>query len=297
MRMAYVGRFAPTPSGPLHFGSLVTALASYLDARAAGGTWLLRIDDLDRPRVRPGAEERILSQLSAHALDWDGPLRRQSEHRPAYARAIEDLRRAGLTYSCTCSRAQLQGRRPPSEADEAVYPGVCREAGHPDVGAALRLRLPTGNLTYDDLSLGPQRRTSQLDIGDFVIRRRDGHASYQLACAVDEAAQGITDVVRGSDLVASTLRQIEVSRALGQPLPRYRHLPLVVDAHGRKLSKRDDATAVREETATLNLLAALRCLGQAVLQDAEHLNPATVLAHAICRWRPQDIPPDRLEMA
>lgn len=288
---SYVGRFAPTPSGPLHFGSLVTALASYLDARAAGGAWLLRIDDLDQPRVKSGAEAQILQQLREHGLNWDAPLRRQSEHSSDYAASLDRLHALGLVYPCTCSRAQLQSQGLPApEADEPVYPGTCRDAGHGDTNAALRMRLPPGDLEYPDLGLGRQRKQSQVDLGDFVLRRRDGIASYQLACAVDEIAQGITHIVRGSDLVSSTLRQRHILLALGHAPPIYRHLPLVLDAQGRKLSKRDQACAVRGDTAVENLQMALRCLGQHMPEPPASLDAKALLELAISRWRPQDIP-------
>lgn len=287
--MAYrVGRFAPTPSGPLHLGSLLTALGSWLSARAQGGRWLLRFDDLDTPRVRPDAEAAILRQLQAHGLHWDGQPRRQSAHLDSYARALASLQRAGLTYACTCSRAQLLLTADAS-ADEPVYPGTCRFARHPAEGAALRLRVPAEPLTVEDLGRGALVRQLDREIGDFVVRRRDGQFAYQLACAVDEAEQGITEVVRGADLIPSTFRQVHLMGLLDLPAPTYRHLPLVMGADGRKLSKQNDAAPLESGQATRNLREALRRLGQP--QPPESLTePAALLSYAVGQWDPQRIP-------
>ncbi|MGQ0696662.1 MAG: tRNA glutamyl-Q(34) synthetase GluQRS [Panacagrimonas sp.] len=272
----YVGRFAPTPSGPLHFGSLVTALGSFLCARAAGGSWRLRIDDLDRPRVVPGAESTILRQLEGHGLLWDGSPRRQSEHEAEYKAALDRLRDNGRLYACTCTRAQLQAAG--EAGKESEYPGYCRDAGYPEVDAALRFRLP------------------ELDSGDFVVLRRDGQYAYQLACAVDEGSQGITEVVRGADLVTSTFRQISLLKSLGGFIPQYRHLPLIVDDTGKKLSKRDGAMGIEPLQAAVNLVRALRCLGQTPGPDAERMDAAEILAHAVATWSPELVPAHPVKM-
>ena len=271
----YIGRFAPTPSGALHFGSLVAALGSWLDARSAEGLWLLRIDDLDTPRVKPGAESKILRQLHEHGLNWDAPIRRQSEHVGEYESALTRLRSQGRLYACQCTRAQLAAAATveDDESTEPPYPGTCRDLGLPDSGAALRFRTPD-----------PSGR------GDFVVRRRDGRPSYQLACAVDEAAQGITDVVRGSDLASSAMRQIQLMHALDLPVPRYRHLPLVLDASGRKLGKRNESRPLEGAGAQANLVAALTVLGQEVPPGAGTLDLAALLHASARAWNPDRIP-------
>lgn len=275
----YAGRFAPTPSGALHLGSLVTALGSWLDARARGGRWSLRIDDLDRPRVRPGAEDEIVRQLEAHGLDWDGPIRRQSEHVADYEAALDQLRAGGRVYACRCTRAEL-ARLPssgdPNEETEAAYPGTCRDAGWSDVDASLRVRLDTAD--QDDVG------------GDFVVRRRDGQIGYQLACAVDEHAMAITDVVRGADLVQSGRRQRWLLQQLGLPIPRYRHLPLVLAPDGRKLSKRNESRPLRADEARANLGLALALLGQEEPPAKDAADVQALLRAAVARWVPDRIP-------
>jgi len=270
----YVGRFAPTPSGALHFGSLVTALGSWLDARASGGLWLLRIDDLDTARVKDGADAQILRQLDEHGLNWDSIPRRQSEHIDEYQDALERLRRERTLYACRCTRAQLAAMIPAGQDDpEPVYPGSCRNAGLPDQDAALRFRVPSGSA-----------------ISDFVVRRRDGAPAYQLACVVDEAAQGITDVVRGADLVSSGIRQKLLMQALDLPTPNYRHLPLVLDPLGRKLGKRNESRPLEAAEASANLMAALTVLGQVVPPEAKRLAARDLALAAIGGWRPDQIP-------
>lgn len=275
----YAGRFAPTPSGALHLGSLVTALGSWLDARAAGGRWMLRIDDLDRPRVRPGAEDEILRQLDAHGLWWDGPVRRQSEHASEYEVALEQLRAGGCLYACRCTRAHLAraaSAPEPAEDGEAVYPGTCRDAGWPDIDAALRIRI--GDADEEGVD------------GDFVVRRRDGQIGYQLACAVDEHILGITDVVRGADLALSSRRQRWILERLGLPAPHYRHLPLVLAANGRKLSKSTEAAPLQSDQLAANLNVALRLLGQNGQAEGVKSDAGSVLSAALQRWAPERIP-------
>lgn len=285
----YVGRFAPTPSGPLHLGSLLTALGSYLAARSAGGRWLLRIDDLDTPRVHPGAESQILRQLEAHGLHWDSPPRRQSEHLEAYADALARLRQAGLLYACRCTRAQLQSVATLGQ-DEPVYSGHCRELGHAEAGAALRVRVGPGTERVADRLRGLLQCEPERQIGDFVVRRKDGQFAYQLACAVDEAAQHITDVVRGADLIPSTFKQAWLMRRLGLPRPRYAHLPLLLDKDGRKLSKQNGAAEIRAESAALNLARALMLLGQPAPPDDMQASAPEIIDWAIRNWRPAQVP-------
>lgn len=284
----YTGRFAPTPSGPLHRGSLVTALGSYLAARAAGGRWLLRIDDLDHARVDPTAEARILSQLEAHSLQWDGAPRRQSEHVDSYREGLRHLLDQNLIYACRCTRAELAMRSLPG-ADEMVYAATCRDLALPMDRSALRLRVPDQTLTLIVAGVGSMERKLSSDIGDFIVRRRDGQIAYQLACAIDEAAQGITEVVRGSDLIGSSFRQVHLMRCLHLPAPNYRHLPLVLDRDGRKLSKQNHAEALSSNDASANLAWALKFLGQSLPAQLEHELPAVILDHAWRHWRPPNL--------
>ncbi len=271
MPAVYRGRFAPSPSGPLHFGSLVAAVGSHLEARTRGGEWLVRMEDLDLPRVRPGAADTILRQLEALGLYWDGPVWRQSERGEAYAAALGQLARQGRLRACHCSRSELaalpENRRSPGRAaDDLFHPAACVSrlaAGAGDASShALRLRVPPGITTFVDRSLGRQSLDVAQSVGDFVLRRRDGRAAYQLAVVVDDAAQGVTDVVRGCDLLTSTPRQMLLQDLLGLPRPGYLHLPLAVDGRGRKLSKSEDAPAVAGMTPAALVAVVLEFLGQ-----------------------------------
>ena len=217
---AYIGRFAPTPSGHLHFGSLVAALASYLDARSVGGRWLVRMEDLDPPREEPGAQAAILKALESYGFEWDGDMVRQSDRHAAYDEVINRLFNQGLAYACTCSRKQL-------EPYHGIYPGFCRNAGHGTENAAIRLRVPELEYHFIDRVQGEFRQHLGREVGDFVIRRRDGLYAYQLAVVLDDAWQGITDIVRGADLLDSTPRQLYLQELLGLPQPRYLHICLL----------------------------------------------------------------------
>jgi glutamyl-Q tRNA(Asp) synthetase len=289
----YRGRFAPTPSGPLHFGSLVAAVGSFLDARANHGTWLVRIEDLDPPRVKPGAADEILRALDEFGLHWDGPVMRQSERAAAYAAAIGRLARQRVLRECPCSRAVLAAlpenqSHPPAAGDELFHPRECvapAAGSTPAPGYALRLRVPPGSVSFEDRSLGPQSIDVARTVGDFVLRRRDGLYAYQLAVVVDDAEQGITDIVRGCDLLASTARQVLLQRALCLPTPRYLHLPLAVDDRGFKLSKSEAAPAVGAHEPSRQLVAVLRFLGQAPPGEMERAQTGEFLAWAIAHWR------------
>lgn len=286
------GRFAPTPSGPLHLGSLVTALASYLSAKSAGGRWLLRIDDLDRPRVVPGAEADIRRALEAHGLHWDEEPRRQSEHVQDYLAALMQLESQGLLYRCDCTRLRLATQSPVRRFGP-VYDGHCREHPPPSAAAvALRLRLPERPLGFTDGILGATQTALGEEIGDFVVRRRDGIIAYQLACVVDEQAMSVTEVVRGHDLLSSTFQQLTLMELRGQTAPQYAHVPVLVDAAGRKLSKQNHARRIEAADAASNLLRCLRLLGQETPSCFSGRTPVPeVLDWAMAHWRIEAVPP------
>ena len=278
---SYTGRFAPTPSGYLHFGSLVAALASYLDARAAGGRWLLRIEDLDPPREVPGAQDAILRTLETYGFEWDGAVERQSDRHGAYAAALDELLARGLAYACTCSRKQLEGR--------TIYPGTCRDAGRPQHDAAIRLRVPDAEYRFVDRVQGAFAQNLAREVGDFVIRRRDGLYAYQLAVVLDDAWQGVTDVVRGADLLDSTPRQLYLQELLGLPRPRYLHIPLLLQPDGHKLGKSYRSPPLPPDQAPALLARALRALGQQPPAELEQGDPAAILNWAIRHWNPAAI--------
>lgn len=270
MAALYRGRFAPTPSGPLHFGSLVAALGSYLDALSQDGDWLLRIEDVDTPRVVPGAADAILRALEAHGFAWQGAVMYQSQRGEAYRAALEALRRLGSIYACACSRKQLveHARR---GIDGPVYPGTCRALGLTERGAALRFRVPATRLAFLDRQQGRVACDLQREGGDFVLRRADGVFAYHLAVVVDDAEQGINAVVRGADLLASTPRHLALQAALGYLTPSYRHLPVVLDARGDKLSKQTLAMAIDAQRPLAGLCAAAAFLGLDTRQAPDDL--------------------------
>jgi len=287
----YRGRFAPTPSGPLHFGSLVAALASYLDARAHGGEWFVRIEDIDPPRERPGAADRILFDLERLGLHWDGPVLRQSTRGHAYQDAIERLLRQGLLRQCTCSRAALAAlpeNRARVSGEDLYHPAGCVGIAPGLAGRyALRFRVPDREVEFMDRTQGRQSGNVARTHGDFVLRRRDGLYAYQLAVVVDDAAQGILDIVRGMDLLTSTPRQILLQEALGYVRPSYMHVPLAVDESGRKLSKSADAPAAALAGPGVQLAAALEFLGQRPPADLCRAGAAEVLQWGVSNWQPR----------
>jgi glutamyl-Q tRNA(Asp) synthetase len=280
--MTYRGRFAPSPTGHLHFGSLVAAVGSWLCARHAGGQWLLRMEDIDPPREVAGSAASILAALPAFGLDPDAPPLFQSQRIAAYDVAFEQLRTAGRIFPCWCSRSEL------AAAGGIHRDGQCVAAADPDRLPAWRLHVPDIEVTFDDALLGPQRENLRESVGDFVIRRAEGFYSYQLACVVDDAFQGITDVVRGSDLLDSTARQIWLQRCLAVPTPRYLHLPLVLDAEGHKLSKSDQAHPVDPAAPLSALRQALSFLSVPVLMAA--MDVPDLLAHALANFDPALLP-------
>jgi glutamyl-Q tRNA(Asp) synthetase len=265
------GRFAPSPSGRLHFGSLVAALGSWLFARAAGGAWIVRMEDLDREREVPGAAAGILDTLRDFGLESDEAVIYQSERDAAYRAALERLAASGDAYPCWCSRSDL-------ESFGGSHPPRCVAAAQATREPAWRLRVPKEVIVFDDAIQGPQRQDLGREVGDFVIWRVEGNAAYQLAVVVDDAAQGLTDIVRGADLLDSTPRQLLLQRLLGLPHPRYAHLPLALGADARKLSKHEHALPVDAGDPLPALRAALGFLGQAV-SDARH--PSALLSAAL----------------
>ena len=284
------GRFAPSPTGPLHFGSLVAALGSYLSARAQGGEWLVRIEDLDPPREAKGAAADILRTLEAYGFEWDGEVWYQSRRRDAYENALDVLREQDAVYACGCTRREI--------ADSSilgiegpVYPGTCR-AGMPAGRAAraLRVRTDGAHIEFTDALQGVQRSALDVEIGDFVVRRADGLYAYQLAVVVDDAEQGITEVVRGADLLGSTARQIHLQQLLGLPTPRYLHLPAVLNAAGEKLSKQTFAAALPRANPVPVLWQALEFLGQNPAPDWRAATCADFWAAARAAWSETVIP-------
>ena len=274
----YVGRFAPTPSGALHLGSLLTAVASWLDARSRQGIWLLRIDDLDTPRVDAEAEPAILATLESHGLAWDGPVHRQSDHLEDHDRAIRQLRER--CFACDCTRRELRG------LDR--YPGTCRDRGLPLDGNALRVRAEVKAPAFIDRLQG-HVDASNRTVGDFIVRRRDGVASYPLAVVVDDLAMGVNNVVRGADLLENTAEQLLLMRMLGIPPPTYAHVPVIVEASGVKLSKHNRATAIDSRWAPHNLAAVLSLLGLEAPLD----QVGTMLARAVGEWNIAHVPRTR----
>ena len=274
----YVGRFAPSPTGALHFGSLAAALASWLDARAAGGRWLVRIEDLDAARMPPGAADEILHTLVRLGLEWDGTVVYQSERLPLYQQALSRL--AGRTYGCACTRREIADSSLGLAADGAqIYPGTCRNGMAPGrQPRAVRIEA-CGAISFEDRVQGAQQQLLERDVGDFVLHRADGPFAYQIAVVVDDAEQAITDVVRGADLLGSTPRQIYLQRLLGYPQPRYLHIPAAINAAGEKLSKQTGAPPIQDARDAVR--KALRFLGQAESDD---------LSQAVRRWDPALIP-------
>ena len=279
----YRGRFAPSPTGPLHLGSLIAALASWLHARSAGGRWLLRIEDIDPPREQPGASAAILHCLKQHQLRWDGEVLWQSRRSSAYDAALDALRSGGHLFACTCSRREL--------GPEGSCQSDCRSRQAPsDNPSALRVAVPADfESQWQDPWQGTQHWPLGRQLTDFVVRRKDGLYAYQLAVVVDDAYQRITDVVRGADLLDSTPRQHLLQTLLGYPQPRYAHIPVLADSQGQKLSKQNLAPALDDVAALDNLRLALHYLGQS--EPPAGLNSATALLNfALERWSPERLP-------
>jgi glutamyl-Q tRNA(Asp) synthetase len=283
------GRFAPSPTGPLHFGSLVAALGSYLDARAQKGQWLVRMEDLDMPRVQPGATARILRTLEQCGFEWDGPVTYQMERISLYQDALDRLSARGAVYPCGCSRKEVADSAPALDGAR-IYPGTCRNGiGRGRKARAFRVRTESTPIEFVDRLQGRLAQNVEAEVGDYVLLRADGLIAYQLAVVVDDAAQTITDVVRGSDLLDSTARQIHLQRLLGLPTPTYLHLPVAVNANGEKLSKQTGAAPVGPES----LPEAFRFLGHALPSELTAAPTGELMAWGIAHWNVANIPKAR----
>lgn len=269
----YVGRFAPSPTGPLHFGSLITAVASYCDAKAHAGQWLVRIEDTDIPRIYPGSEQHILKCIEAFEFEVDAEIIFQRDRLDRYQAVLDQLHQLGLTYACQCTRKMLGSNH--------IYTGTCRNLGLDLQHNAIRLNVPDQDICFTDALQGKQCSNLHVDLGDFVLKRRDGIINYQLAVVVDDAAQGVTHVVRGADLLDNTARQIWLGHCLDYPRLNYMHLPLAMNDQGQKLSKQNLAQALDPHQAVIHLQHAIQALGQpAVAPD----RPAHMLTQAIAQW-------------
>ncbi len=287
----YIGRYAPSPTGPLHVGSLVAAVASYLDARAHGGTWHLRIDDVDETRCQSQFADDIIQTLHAFGFRWDGEVVLQSTQKSRYVDALQKLSRDNQVYACVCSRREVADSSISNESgvDGPVYAGTCRRAGHPFDNQALRVLTNNSVVTFDDRLQGRQCQQLEMEVGDFVVRRRDQLFAYQLAVVVDDHALGVTDIVRGADLLDSTARQIHLQQLFGFTTPQYLHIPVVVNNKGQKLSKQTLAPAIAPGDAIKqlnNCLSFLHQPRQTIANSAEQL-----LELAINQWQPAAITP------
>ena len=294
----YRGRFAPSPSGPLHFGSLLTALGSYLDAKAQGGEWWLRIDDLDAPRVAPGATDAILRALEAYGLEWDGAVQYQSHRSEVYAAALNALQTLGVVYACGCSRREISDSSM-AGAGAAIYPGTCRDGLASGKSArAWRVDTRGAKVRFEDRLQGLIEQNLETTSGDFVVQRADGLFAYQLAVVVDDAELGITDVVRGADLIDSCLRQVYLYQLLGLEAPRYLHLPVIVNAAGEKLSKQTLAPALDLDRPQQTIVQALHHLNLAPPRALARASLKELLDWAVKYWKPANLPLHRtLEQA
>lgn len=283
---AYRGRFAPSPTGPLHFGSLVAAVASYADALAHNGTWLVRIENIDPPREMPGASDRILDTLVAHGIQFSEPLR-QSDQLPAYDHFLQQLQLANKAYPCSCSRQQLQQVAKAGRAG-LIYPGTCRDKPQITTARSLRYRISDANepICFDDRAQGHLCCRIGDEIGDFLLRRGDGFVAYQAAVAFDDATQQITHVVRGTDLIDATFMQLLLFRELGYPAPSYLHIPVITDSGGHKLSKQSGATPVDNNSPEINIFDSLTKLNQKPPADLRRASLGAIWEWAAVNWDP-----------
>lgn len=297
---SYIGRFAPSPTGPLHFGSLLTAVASYLQARTNDGKWLVRVEDVDPPREPPGSDTIILRALEAYGFEWNGPATYQSALRDRHEELLQSLLSDGLAYPCSCSRRDLGDvERGPLGT---IYPGTCR-SGCAGKEVAYRLRTTDAPIAFTDILQGPQSQRLESGSGDFIIKRRDGLIAYHLAVVADDHDQGITEIVRGVDLLDSTQRHIHLQNCLEFETPAYMHLPVVENADGQKLSKLTGAAAISEEHARATLFTALAALQQGPPDGLASADLRDIWAWAEANWRPnllkgqKSIPIDQYTLA
>lgn len=286
LRHPYVGRFAPSPTGPLHFGSLVAALASYLDARHHRGRWLVRMEDVDETRCEGRWGDTILAQLDVLGLHWDGEVRVQSRHKAAYEAALASLRAGGHVFACRCSRREISDSAVQG-VEGPVYAGTCRDLGLAGDGLAWRVKVADVTVEFTDILQGTCQQNLARDVGDFILKRRDGLFAYQLAVVVDDHEQGVTHIVRGADLLASTPRQLHLQRLLGYRLCEYSHVPVAVNAAGQKLSKQTLAPAIAATEAVAQLNACLTFLGQPNVSAA---TPSELLQQAVANWDIRAVP-------
>lgn len=287
----YIGRFAPSPTGPLHFGSLVAALASYCEAKSHQGQWLLRMEDLDRPRTLKGAADIILQQLENLGFEWDADVMYQSQRDEAYAAVLEQLKKRDLVYPCTCTRKEIADSSTSIGIEGAIYPGTCLH--HPlkkQAPVAWRIKTPDTVITFQDAIQGSICQHLQHDIGDFVLKRADGLFAYQLAVVVDDAEQGITHIVRGADLLNSTPRQIYLQQVMGFTTPRYAHVPIVTNTAGEKLSKQTLAQPIHSDNTVRELFMALQFLGQNPPPHLQFEHRQTLWQWIHANWQLANVP-------
>lgn len=287
----YIGRFAPSPTGPLHFGSLIAAVASYCEAKTQHGKWLLRMEDLDKPREIKGAANTILRQLEAYGFEWNGEVIYQSQRNDRYALALELLKDNNLVYPCSCTRKEIADSSTAVGIEGAIYPGIClKQALKANAAIAWRIKTPSMAITFQDLVQGNISQHLQRDVGDFILKRADGLFAYQLAVVVDDAAQGITHIVRGADLLNSTPRQIFLQQALNYATPLYAHIPVATNAAGEKLSKQTLAAPLLADKPNVSLFHALRFLGQNPPQSLQFESNSSLWQWTFAHWQLQKIP-------
>ena len=287
----YIGRFAPSPTGPLHFGSLVAAVASYCDARKNHGKWLLRMEDLDRPRTVQGAADTILQQLESFGFEWDGPIVFQSQRDSFYNEALETLNAKQLIYPCTCTRKEIADSSTNIGIEGVIYPGTClQQPIKPDAPIAWRIKTDSIKISFKDAIQGELSQNLQSDIGDFILKRADGLFAYQLAVVVDDAAQGITNIVRGADLLDSTPRQIYLQKQLNYLQPQYAHIPVASNAAGEKLSKQTLAAPLDTFKTSIQLIQALHFLGHTPPASLVHEDKHIIWQWAFNNWQLSKIP-------
>lgn len=290
----YIGRFAPSPTGPLHFGSLIAAVASYCEAKTHQGKWLLRMEDLDKPREIKGAASTILQQLDFYGFEWDGHVLYQSQRDDAYAAALESLKHQYLVYPCTCTRKEIADSSTKVGIEGAIYPGTClKQPLKLDAARAWRIKSPDTMICFEDAIQGTIHQNLKHDIGDFILKRADGLFAYQLAVVVDDAAQGITHIVRGADLLDSTPRQIFLQQRMGFSTPLYAHIPVATNPAGEKLSKQTLAEPITAHNSTFTLLQAFKFLGQNPPDTLQHENHQVIWQWAFAHWQLALVPQSR----